>query len=770
MSEPMNTFGVNGYVDILLVDRATHRVVKHIRKRNHLTEPFARWLFAANLSGLDSETRSFITTRTDYKDTQFFKGLITCNPISYTLGAFPRYGRQCQTVGSKGSFKMFLLNDKVNVNAATEIAPHLDADLTSYNTGLIVYYGTYNDNVGGVYNMKFEDAATKWSNVGDNPAFTCSYMKDDEEQVRIKSVILAGDHSDGHVWVERSSPIIASNVSEATWNRRREITSSDSNQKASMETPPADIIKDSSGKVSRFNQNTWDAYYVLVPFMRNTNRDGSESVTDGLYAIDQTKFSTTTLSDSYSGSVDADNIVTSETNIPRTNTAVKYLTYYDFGSRETFTGTSDAKVKTEIGPKGYFYPSAVTLKYLTGGFVLGVDSNSNTVLFKVCAISSSSVVQAYIVNSWPKNATKYDDPRNGGAETTIRSQTLCTVNKTVGATSLTGCAPVMVARRGTKEVEDSETHTTVTVPNDTIEIFFTPEYGTYDGKSGYALHKLIFNVTDYMNGATVQSACTYLGRVAVLDFAIGQAVLGTSDVFTEVAHGNTKNTYCIGAYEDGIYYLPITHLKKGCKPCNWVFDSTVADANSSVACWDANGDYQPGIMLADKEYIRVGDYVLGHTGERRSLVTTNEGRVNLVLNRTRHWQNIQSGVLSGVDLDGEGIEKKKNQILVVKYTYTMEVYPEAPNEVTNATATTNQSGQIELHWTPSDASFIKLSAKEGAASTDGEYKTLVVLSGTKTSYVDTGLSSGQTKTYKIQSCREACKSPSEGITVEGSSL
>lgn len=769
MSEPMNTFGVNGYVDILLVDRATHKVVKHIRKRNHLTEPFARWLFAANLSGVDSETRSFITTRTGYRDTQFFKGLITCNPISYTLGAFPRFGRQCQTVGSNGSFKMFLLNDKVNVNASTEIAPHLDADLSSYNTGLIVYYGTYNDDTGGVYNMRFEDAATKWSNVGDNPAFTCSYMKDDEETVTIKSVILAGDHSDGYVWVERSAPIVSPNVSEATWNKRKEITTSSSSQKAAMETPASTSITEDNGQVSRFNQNTWDAYYVLAPFMRNQNRDGSISSTDGFYAIDQSRFSTTA---SYSGSSGSDgyNVDSTVTTIPRTDSSVKYLTYYDLGSRETFVGTSADRVRTTIGPRGYFYPTATNLQYLTGGFVIGVDSSGNTVLFKVCAISATSEVKAYIVNSWPKTSTQFDDPRNNNTSTTISSIKLFDVIRTNGATSLTDSAPVMVARRGTKEVEDSETHETVTVPNDTIEIFFTPEYGTYDGVKGYALHKAIFNVTDYMSGETAVNATTYLGRVAVLDFAIGQAILGTSDTFYTVSHGNTKNTYCIGAYDEGIYYLPITHIKKGCRPCNWTFDATVSEADLSVACWDANGDYQPGIMLADKEYIRVGDYVFGHTGERRSLVNTNEGKVSLVLNRTRHWQNIQSGVLSGVDLDGEGIEKRSDQILVVKYTYTMEVYPEAPDEVTNATATNNQSGQIELHWTPSNASFIKLSAKEGTASDEGEYKTLVVLSGSKTSYIDTGLESGQTKTYKIQSCREACKSPSDGVTVEGSSL
>ena len=238
MSETANTFGVNGYVDILLVDKETKKVVKHIRKQNHLTEAFARWLFAANLSGVDEEARSLIVADVNHPKTAFFKGLVLCNPISYTLGSYPRLGYQCQAVGSKGAFQMFLLNSSktviedgqtktvvvpINVNANTEIAPHLDSSLKANNNAVVVYYGTHTTDNSGSYGMGFDNRTTRWNGTGQNPSFTCSYVKNDGE-VTITSVLLAGITNSGHVWAERSAPLLPAG-SEATWNNRTENTS-----------------------------------------------------------------------------------------------------------------------------------------------------------------------------------------------------------------------------------------------------------------------------------------------------------------------------------------------------------------------------------------------------------------------------------------------------------------------------------------------------------------------------------------------------------------
>lgn len=752
MSETTNTFGVNGYVDILLVDKKTNKVVKHIRKQNHLTEAFARWLFAANLSGVDEEARPTVTTDTNLSTTTFFKGLVLCNPISYTLGTYPRLGYQCQAVGSKGTFQMFLLNFSeeveengetrtvvipVNVNANTEIAPHLDASLKANNNSVVVYYGTHTTDNSGTYGMGFDNRTTRWNGTGQNPSFTCSYVKNDGD-VTITSVLLAGTTNAGHVWAERSAPLLPSG-SEATWNNRTELTTTSGTSYASNPLPS---VPTGFPTFSKYNQNNWDGAYLLYPFRRVDDPKAKESY--GLYAISQT-FATPANSGGSTSNLNDNSGNVSGTVTARTS--VKTLSYYDLGTKMVY---SDPETDTEV--HGAFGTAANTLQYYGGGIVLGWDGAGAVHTMKVRPSIEESSINAWLTTSWPSADTH-------------PMVSIGTVVLSNGGTALTNNAPVMVPRRG------------ATAADDVVEVFFTPEYGTFssdDGHpagTGFGVHKIVFHVADYLNDGTRNVEDK--GRVAVLPYAIGQTVLpdnvvtmgGASDFNnTNRDSGTYKNPYCIGAYNDGVYYLPISHIMRGYPPCKWAshdWDVEGGD-NTPVACSDY--DYQPGLMLADKSFIRLGDYVFGHTGERRSVVATDEGYVNLVLNRTRHWQNAQSEVLSGVDLDS-AVTKKDDEILVVKYTYTLEVYPEAPAEVTDAAATSNQSDQISLTFTPHDASFIKISSKD-TGSTD-DFKTLVILKGTTGAYTDEGLGSGAAKTYKIQSCREACKSPSAGVEVSG---
>lgn len=743
MSETANTFGVNGYVDILLVDKETKKVVKHIRKQNHLTEAFARWLFAANLSGVDEEARPTVTADTNSSITTFFKGLVLCNPISYTLGSYPRLGYQCQAVGSKGAFQMFLLNSSktviedgqtktvvvpVNVNANTEIAPHLDSSLKANNNAVVVYYGTHTTDNSGPYGMGFDNRTTRWNGTGQNPSFTCSYVKNDGV-VTITSVLLAGITNSGHVWAERSAPLLPAG-SEATWNNRTEPTVSS----PTSYTDPLSSIPSQFPSYWKYNQNYWDGQYVLYPFQRVADPKAKDSY--GLYMITPT-FATSSSSSGTTADWDNSSNVNS-TGLVRRNNA-KTLVYYDLGTKTVY---SDPANDTEI--HGTFASAANTLLYFSGGIVMGFGTSGEVKIIKVRPKIENNRIKAWLTTSWP----------NGSS---VNPTDIYTIS--IEGTAVSNTAPVMVPRRG------------ATAADDTIEIFFTPEYGTFAEGTGFGLHKIVFHVADYLNNGTVR--VTDAGRVAVLPYAIGQTVLPDNPVNldnqgdygnTKRDSGNFKNPYCIGAYSDGVYYLPISHIMRGYPPCKWAsHDWDVEGGDTTpVACSDY--DYQPGLMIADKTFIRLGDYVFGHTGERRSVVATDEGYVNLVLNRTRHWQNAQSEVLSGVDLE-KPISKGENEILVVKYTYTLEVYPEAPAEVTDATATSNQSNQISLTFTPHDASFIKISSKDTGSADD--FKTLVILKGTTDTYTDKGLDPGAAKTYKIQSCREACKSPSAGIEVSG---
>ena len=743
MSETANTFGVNGYVDILLVDKETKKVVKHIRKQNHLTEAFARWLFAANLSGVDEEARSIIAPDVNHPKTAFFKGLVLCNPISYTLGSYPRLGYQCQAVGSKGAFQMFLLNSSktviedgqtktvvvpINVNANTEIAPHLDSSLKANNNAVVVYYGTHTTDNSGAYGMGFDNRTTRWNGTGQNPSFTCSYVKNDGE-VTITSVLLAGITNSGHVWAERSAPLLPAG-SEATWNNRTENTSVGTEEPYT--DPLSSVASYFPSPFSRYNQNYWDGQYVLYPFKRVDDPKAKDSY--GLYAISATYATPRTGS---GGIADGAGNTIEDSSIQRNS--VKTLSYYDLGTNTVY---SDPASDTEI--HGTFTSAAKTLLYFSGGIVMGFGTSGEVKIIKVRPKIENNRIKAWLTTSWPDGSS-------------VNPTDIYSIS--IEGTAVSNTAPVMVPRRG------------ATAADDTIEIFFTPEYGTFAEGTGFGLHKIVFHVADYLSNNTVR--VTDAGRVAVLPYAIGQTVLTDNPVNidnqtdsgnTKRDSGNFKNPYCIGAYSDGVYYLPISHIMRGYPPCKWAsHDWDVEGGDTTpVACSDIN--YQPGLMIADKTFIRLGDYVFGHTGERRSVVATDEGYVNLVLNRTRHWQNAQSEVLSGVDLE-KPISKGKNEILVVKYTYTLEVYPEAPAEVTDATATSNQSNQISLTFTPHDASFIKISSKDTGSAED--FKTLVILKGTTDTYTDKGLGSGAAKTYKIQSCREACKSPSAGIEVSG---
>lgn len=697
-----NSFGLAGYVDILLVDKETQKVTKNIRKHNNLTEPFARWLMMGNL-GIPNQASSLGTNKTT----------IVSNPVSRLLGSGAKYIYQACTsncgTSNNAKYAMYLLAEPTLVDAHTQIPPYLNASLnalsdrrvvdTGHDLPLVVFYGTPDTLDDGMFTMAIDDANSKWNNVLGNPAFTTTYVKNDG-YAKIYSIVLGAEHaqlvSSGQpaTFDTRQSPSVMLNGWDNTW------------------------YGVNTTNLTAFNANAVAAQYLIAPFVRTSqinNRYG-----DGFYAT--------------------------------TPGFTNFLTYYDLASKRFERNTAAAAPQQNMINGDFYSTTAAHINDYMGGFVLGTH-NEQTRIVRVEPLggaigATTRTIKLRYMSDW--------GAQSGG---TITLATLQTTDMIAGydekdeaimeqaTLPVNGNAPVMVARRGATEAEDVLDIFVSLGVGEFVE--FTDESGYHPGGVGFELHKISVLIDYFRNSGNVADLTGHVinyGRVAVLPFAVGQAAIAPS---------TSANYYCTGSYIDGEYYLPFTSILHGCSPHNWGYDDTVDNARKPIGC--CRDGYQPGVVLDDVAYTRQRDFLFGANGERRTMLTTVNGVEPIVTNQTQHWACSIGSVISGVSLD-EPIIKTENQILVVRYTYTFDIVPEAPI-VPDLTLAVLGIASIQANWTSvSGVARYRLQRTElvdGVASfNNAENVTdlavpIPALAASAGTFSDTGLRPNRTYYYRL---------------------
>ena len=267
---------------------------------------------------------------------------------------------------------------------------------------------------------------------------------------------------------------------------------------------------------------------------------------------------------------------------------------------------------------------------------------------------------------------------------------------------------------------------------DVIEIFAT--VGVSKGKSftvngithntvGFNIYRITIPISVFLQNEmpAVSSNSDYHGeRVAVLPFAIGQFPT-TIDVNAGLIHtippsggGATSdlryvNRHCTGTVVSTKreYYLPYTHVLYGIQPYSWDYPDSwykagspfitgsghIASNNVGKAVQIGGSDEQNSIckdfqagavfMITLNPYGLFGslawkrDFMFGIGGVRRALLRVEDGLQPIIINQTQRHAVTWGSVLSGVDLEANGIDpihKSESQILYVYYTYRFEIF------------------------------------------------------------------------------------------------
>lgn len=646
-SQVNNSFGLSGVVEVILVDKKTRKVVKHVRKTNHLTEPFARWLMMGNLGAVNATGKLGANTAPTAASGDR-RNWVSSNPVSELLGSRQQQNYQtCTSSCGVGEYMIYLLSEPVSVDSFTQIPPYFNASLnaisdrrlsnntsfdseTDHDLPLVVYYGADDTMNDGLFTMAIDNSNSRWGTVMKNPSFTTTYIKNDG-YAKIYSVVLGAKHSqlssDGQPasFDVRQSPAVMLSDWDTTWTN----------------------VQAGTTEVSLFTKPASSGAYVLSPFVRNGMV--GDLYGDGLYA-------------------------------PSAR-ASSYLSYYDLATKQYEINTSSATKQNAVSGD-YYSTTTSSLGDAIGGFVLGT-AGGTTKLFRVDPLvdtAAKRTIRVSTYSSW------------GGTKTTV---TLADITPSAGSTFpetlYTNCSPVMVAKQG------------ATAADDEVEIFVSMGIGTFTeltdengyfhpGGTGVELIKLGVKINAYRQSGNVSDLAgqvTNYGRVAVLPYAVGQKTITPT---------TSNNYYTVGALIEGVYYLPFTHLLRGCSPHDWSYNENVTDAATPVLC--CTSGYQPGVTLDAVAYTRQSDFVFGSNGERRTILVTDEGAVPLVTNQTQHWSMTTGSVISGVSLD-EPVVKEENQILVVRYTYTFDIIPDPPNApaLTVSKDVTNVD-KLRLTWRP----------------------------------------------------------------------
>lgn len=709
-----------GYTEILLVDRETKKVVRQVRQKNQITEPFARWLLTGNLathSPTSNEQSSDMLT-------------MDSNSVSLFLGSrsIPRFQTVLSDCGT-GEFGIYLLSKDVHISPRTQIPPYLNGSLSALSTSrnndgtsVLVYYGTASSQNTGDLMMAVDNGGCKWSSVLGNPAFTTTYVKDDNNVATIRSVVLGATHAqltdsgyNAYIAIWQSPTIIPQGWDNA-WD----------NAATSSETIKAPTIIDN---------------YLIAPFLRGTIRDGRYS--DGLYTTG--KFGTSLNS---------------------------FISYYDLGSKQfecngSATSYNNAKVNGLTGEVYSTDPSKFVTAECAGGYAIG-NGKAIRLLNGATTLNGSGecVKRGVKIASQTRlspNGSGTFDPADIFSGTALESS--ATEGTTVPETIYKYAMPVMVAKRG------------VNPEDDVIEVFLSMGVGVFSDSTlgptgtGIEIHKFTIKVGRWrtMEGTLTAAISSDVGlvvkhgRVAVLPYAIGRAAETWSLNGGETTRGQF---YTFGTYDDAgnCYYLPITHLLNGVDLCDWTYTET--DTDDRTPLYSANKNFQPGLILepsATTGLARIGDFIFamapnrtmaGTVATRVAALVNDEGLRPVITNADQHWSQTHSLVMSGLTLDSP-IQKSADQILVVRYTYAFEILPPKPArpvpfavdvpDVQTATALT-------VTWTPTVHTERYLLRRAKLSDYSDEVRLPVpspLISSTDGSYLDADLLPNTTYYYRL---------------------
>lgn len=688
-----NSFGLTGLVDILLVNKDTHVIEEAYREHNHITEPFARWLMAGQLSSFNSTGQyhekgiTSLTERMQY---------IQHNPIGDLLGATPI--KDYQVVESDcgtGEYGLYVLSEEVNVDHTTQIPPYFSATLDGLsdkknsdfhtggdNTPLVIYYGTGSTPNDGSYTMALDKSNARWGLPLHNPAYTTTFIKN-SGAATIKSVVLGavpGQRTDtkqpATITVAQSSPVIQAGW-DNTWSGA-----------ASTQTTGSTVYTQTGG-------NRWISQYLISPFNRISlvgQRYG-----DGIYTR------STYITEGTSGSTASDSLGS-------------YLSYFDLATKQFENNTANIASKLNTVTGEYYSTNTGSIANgVASGIVLGVGNGTTKALNITTSTYNTGTVT---VRLYVQTDLRYN---NTSALVTLPAISLTGLDHS--SVLCVNSIPVIVPRRGAQKEEDS------------IDIFFSG--GVSAVNTGIALYKLNIKIHDFRETGNVTKLTdtahlTNYGCVAYLPWAIGQH---------SIMEGSTPYCQCLGAYDNGDYYLPFTHLLHGCSPHNWQLVTTTTSGLTPIACADEG--YQPGMVMSNA-YARQRDFVFGQDARRRTMLTTDEGYVPLVVNYHHRWATTMGSVISGVKLTTP-VTKTENQILVIRYTYTFDIIPDPPNAPTQVTAlapTVDGYKKLLLTWN-GDEVALSYQIQRTTGTTGADFSTGVITdiigSAVTNEALDTGL-------------------------------
>jgi hypothetical protein len=654
-----SALSLSGIVDIMLIDKETKEVVQHIRKKNQITEAFARWILSGNLGSPTNYVRNLSTA-------------VSENGISNFLGSkcIPDFQMIDGNVDTD-NFGIYLLDKAAPVYYHTQITPYAGSTLMAANSS-VVFYGTRTtqNEEGATQTMAIELAGSKWSHAGKVPGFTTTYLRT-EGEATISSIILGRLPTVGGAIQVRQSPAVMPAGWDNTW-----INSSG----ASSSVPRGEVVI-----------RNW----AVNPFASLTLVEGRKGT--GLYAINS----------AYTGYADTDSSTTSSSS--------GRFNYYDLASKRfDNNGGSDSSQNFITGEVYSTQPNQFYQQVMEGGIAIGnhrlvkvfpgtTEDNQRTLYVALQTALTGNSGKGYAaihtVTLYPSNpSTPFADKSTGGSGVTGYAGSLYNSN-----------FPVMVPVPG-----DS-------AEGDKIEVFLTLGMGDYNvgtaGSPSYLSGFEIVKVTLFVgeledsngdiiqgmrNGSTgnLSSMVKVDYMYAVCPYAIGLWTRGASTSLSVNVNGsntsvtNIPGIYYTHGYFDPVkreYYLPFTHLVKGMNPATWEVDPDVA--LSMVTCWSGSQGVLSGAVfeLEDNASIsqsaarttaaaalnRARDFLFSAGGNMILPCVTSEGITPLTVNTSQRRTAIMSRVMSGVLLD-QPIIKDPTQILVVQYSYLFDIIPIRP--------------------------------------------------------------------------------------------
>jgi hypothetical protein len=659
-----STSSLSGIIDVFLVDKETKKIVKHVRKKNQITEAFARWVLAGNLG----TPNSGYVVNTGSSNNNTITQNMSSNPISVALSS--KCVAKYQTIfsvaagaGGGSNFGIYLLDTPTRVLSHTQIPQYTDASLTSAHPA-VAFYGTYDTEDEGPYTMSMNDGGSKWTTIGSPPGHMTTYMKTDGTAT-VHSIIFGAFHGGRGYLSTLQSPAVLPSGWDNTW--------AGFNAAGSSTQLGSDVIK-----------NEW----LLAPFSSKTTINSRRGTC--MYAV------------SLSGGsyVDSGNY---------------YMGFYDLSSKQfEFNTAAEQKTNGLTSEKYQTNTGAMVPQRMWGGISIG-----NGKVIRVDKGADTSTNRQININFTTSLTNASDNTALNTVSITLRPHTSLSGSASIPEAIYTRCSPVMAACPYMVTSGDSNSA-------DRIDVFISMGVGRYkigehtlNGETqdiiatGVEIQRirlkvnnikssaskasdLLLNLPTYIENltSTEDGSGDYYGElVAVIPYAIGQDVGTTNGGITP-----NGSQYLQGYYDnvEDEYYLPFTHILQGVDTNTWTFDSTKPQATTLLPCGD-NVMHYGAVFEADNAFERDRDFMFGVDGRHIIPCVTDEGLVPLTVNSTQRRSASVGRVLSGVILDAP-ITKLENQILVVQYSYLFDIIPIKPLPPNDFEGISTAANVIELSW------------------------------------------------------------------------